>query len=32
MLRREAEAANTAVDLKPCQRVSDYELRYPAIK
>ena len=31
-LRREAEALNAAVELKPCQRVSDYELRYPAIK
>jgi hypothetical protein len=31
-LRREAEALNATIDLKPCQRVSDYELRYPAIK
>jgi hypothetical protein len=31
-LRREAEAINTKIDLKPCQRISDYELRYPAIK
>jgi hypothetical protein len=27
-LRREAEAANTMIELKPCQRVSDYMLRY----
>jgi Carboxypeptidase regulatory-like domain len=27
-LRRDAEALNIAVDLKPCQRVADYELRY----
>lgn len=31
-LRREAEAANASIELKPCQRVSDYELRYPAIR
>ena len=29
-LRKEAEAANTAIDLQPCQRVSDYVLRYPS--
>jgi hypothetical protein len=27
-LRREAEAANVAVELKPCARVSDFALRY----
>lgn len=27
-LRREAEALNAAIELKPCQRVSDYELRF----
>lgn len=27
-LRREAEAANTPIELKPCQRVSDYALHY----
>ena len=26
-LRREAEAANTIVELKPCQQVVDYELK-----
>jgi hypothetical protein len=28
-LRREAESANVAIDLQPCQRVADYLLRYP---
>jgi hypothetical protein len=27
-LRRDAEASNILLDLKPCQRVVDYELRY----
>ncbi|MEK6286058.1 MAG: carboxypeptidase-like regulatory domain-containing protein [Acidobacteriota bacterium] len=27
-LRRLAEVSNTTLELKPCQRVSDYELRY----
>lgn len=27
-LRRESEATNNIVDLKPCQRVPDYSLRY----
>jgi carboxypeptidase family protein len=27
-LRREAEAANIVIELKPCQRVSDYTLHY----
>jgi hypothetical protein len=27
-LRREAEAANVVIDLKPCQRVSDYIFHY----
>jgi hypothetical protein len=27
-LRREAEAANIVIELKPCQRVRDYILRY----
>jgi hypothetical protein len=31
-LRREAEAINAAIDLKPCQRLSDYELLYPIAK
>jgi hypothetical protein len=31
-LRREAEAANTTVELQPCQRVSDYALRYATVK
>jgi Carboxypeptidase regulatory-like domain len=29
-LRREAEAANTTIELKSCQRVGDYLLRYGA--
>jgi hypothetical protein len=29
-LRREAEAANTVVDLKPCQRMVDYALKLTA--
>ena len=28
-LRREAEAASLTLDLQPCQRVTDYALRYP---
>jgi hypothetical protein len=28
MLRKEAEAANTSVELQQCQRVADYVLRY----
>jgi protocatechuate 3,4-dioxygenase beta subunit len=31
-LRREAETANVAIELKPCQRISDYTLRYPGAK
>ena len=27
-LRREAEAANTVIELQPCQRLTDYTLRY----
>ena len=27
-LRREAAASNVAIDLKPCQRVTDYQFRY----
>ena len=27
-LRRDGEASNVVVDLKPCQRASDYALRY----
>jgi len=27
-LRREAEAANVVIELKPCQRLSGYVLRY----
>jgi hypothetical protein len=28
VLRREAASANVAIELKPCQRVSDYQLQY----
>jgi hypothetical protein len=31
-LRREAEAANTTIELQPCQRLNDYSLRYAAAK
>jgi hypothetical protein len=31
-LRREAEAVNTTIELKPCQRTSDYSLRYAPAK
>ncbi|HEY0171807.1 MAG TPA: carboxypeptidase regulatory-like domain-containing protein [Pyrinomonadaceae bacterium] len=31
-LRREAEAANVTVELQPCQRTSDYALRFPQSK
>jgi hypothetical protein len=31
-LRREAEAANATIELQPCQRASDYVLRYGAAK
>lgn len=31
-LRQEAEAANTAIELQPCQRVGDYVLRYATAK
>lgn len=31
-LRREAAASNVAIDLKPCQRAVDYELRYAPAK
>lgn len=31
-LRREAEAANTAIELQPCQRMNDYVLRYAPVK
>jgi protocatechuate 3,4-dioxygenase beta subunit len=31
-LRREAEAANTTIELQPCQRVGDYVLRFPTTK
>jgi hypothetical protein len=31
-LRREAEAARTTLELQPCQRTSDYVLRYGAVK
>lgn len=31
-LRREAEAANTTIELQPCQRVGDYVLRYATAK
>ena len=27
-LRREAAASNVAIDLKPCQRIADYQFRY----
>ena len=28
-LRREAEASNTSVELQPCQRTADFNLRFP---
>jgi hypothetical protein len=28
-LRREAESANTTIDLQPCQRTNDFVLRFP---
>jgi hypothetical protein len=31
-LLREAEAANAAVELQPCQRINDYALRFAAAK
>lgn len=31
-LRREAEAAGVTVELQPCQRTSDYALKYPVSK
>ena len=31
-LRREASAANVTIELKPCQRVSDFQLRYSPSK
>lgn len=31
-LRKEAEAANNAIELQPCQRLTDYALRYAAAK
>jgi protocatechuate 3,4-dioxygenase beta subunit len=31
-LRREAEAANTSVELQPCQRAADYTLRHATAK
>ncbi|MET0626759.1 MAG: carboxypeptidase-like regulatory domain-containing protein [Pyrinomonadaceae bacterium] len=31
-LRREAEAANVTVELQPCQRTSDYALKFPQSK
>jgi hypothetical protein len=30
LLRREAEAANTTVELQPCQRTANFTLRFPA--
>jgi hypothetical protein len=30
LLRREAESANTTVELQPCQRTADFVLRFPA--
>jgi hypothetical protein len=30
-LRREAETANTAVELQPCQRTTDFALRFPPL-
>jgi hypothetical protein len=30
LLRREAESANAAVELQPCQRTNDFVLRFPA--
>jgi protocatechuate 3,4-dioxygenase beta subunit len=31
-LRRAAETANVALELKPCQRIGDYTVRYPNAK
>jgi hypothetical protein len=31
-LRRDGEASNLSIDLKPCQRISDYKLRYAPAK
>jgi hypothetical protein len=31
-LRRDAEAANTTIELQSCQRVNDYVLRYATAK
>lgn len=31
-LRRDAEASNITLDLKPCQRITDYKLRYAPAK
>ncbi|MGH9839490.1 MAG: hypothetical protein ACREEM_11975, partial [Blastocatellia bacterium] len=28
-LRKEAETANVSIELKACQRVTDYALRFP---
>jgi hypothetical protein len=30
ILRREAESANTSIELQPCQRTADFALRFPA--
>jgi len=32
VLRREASAANVAIELKPCQRAADFQLRYSPAK
>jgi hypothetical protein len=32
ILRRDGEAANLSIDLKPCQRIADYKLRYAPAK
>jgi carboxypeptidase family protein len=31
-LRRDAETANLSIELKPCQRITDYKLRYTPAK
>jgi hypothetical protein len=30
-LRRDAQALNSSIELRPCQRVADYEVRYAAV-
>jgi hypothetical protein len=32
VLHRLAQAANTTIELKPCQRIADYKFRYSSLK